>query len=124
MEDKIITTANGYRVCVAPFLTYDQYIELQKMWIKDILIDADEKDKNGKPLPPKIGKIPANRMHEVNKVAVGFLVRRIEDKNGKVIEREAGTLPIPPIDGKEVIEIVNQMSAEATEAFDKKKATT
>ncbi len=117
MDDKIITTSGGYKVTLKPFLTYDQFIELQKMYTVDTKIDPQAKD-------PKISEFAANIVYEANKKAVGFLVVSIEDKDGKVVEREDNALPLPIADGQEVIDAINAMQNEAATSFDKKKVKT
>lgn len=125
MDDKIITTSGGYKVTLAPFLTYDQFIEIQKLWTKDAVIDPEDKDKDGKTKQPVMGKIAANTVYDANKLAVGFLVKSIEDPKGQeVVRQDANALPIPPIDGQEVMEEIGKISDEAASAFDKKKAKT
>ena len=47
---------------------------------------------------------------------------RIEDKDGVEIKRQGGELPIPLADGAEIMEEINRISNEASQAFDKKKA--
>lgn len=122
MEPKEKTTTNGYKAYIHPFLTYDQYIEIQKLWMRDAIIDTEKKDEKGNPTP-STGKIPATVMYEANKLAVSFLVEKILDKDGKEVKRQPHELPVPPIDGTEIMEVINEISAEAAAAFDKKKAT-
>jgi hypothetical protein len=124
MDDKIVKTTNGYTVTLRPFITYDQYVETQKLWTKDVMIDPNEKDKEGKVLTPKPAKISANILYDADKMIVGFLVKSITDTDGKEISRKPDELPIPPADGQEVMEAVKQISTECAAAFDKKKATT
>jgi hypothetical protein len=123
MENKTITTTSEYSVTLRPFLTYDQYIEIQKLWMRDVLIDTDRKDEKGTPKAPSMGKIPATVMYEANKLAVSFLIVKILDPNGAEVTRQDNELPIPPADGAEVMEEVTRISNEAATAFDKKKAT-
>lgn len=125
MEDKIITTSNGYQVTLAPFLTYDQFIEMQKIWTRDVVIDPNDKDENGVVKSPTPGKIPANLIYEANKMAVSFLVKKIVDPKGNEVQREnISALPVPPADGADIMEAINKLSNEAASAFDKKKVTT
>ncbi len=125
MENKIIITKNGYKVTLRPFLTYDQFIELQKIWSKDVYFDPNDKDKNGEQKEPIMGKIPMNLLYEANKMTVGFLVVRIEDANGsEVVREDVNSLPIPPVDGQKVVDEIKKISDEASAAFDKKKVTT
>lgn len=124
MEDKTLTTTNGYIVTLAPFLTYDQFIDIQKIWTKDVVIDPNDKDESGVVNTPKPGKISANLMYEANKMAVGFLVKKIVDPKGVEMQRVTpDSLPIPAADGQEVTEAINKISDEAAAAFDKKKVT-
>lgn len=120
--DKTITTVNEYKVTLKSFLTYDQFIEIQKLWMRDVLIDVDNKDDKGTPKTPSMGKIPATVMYEANKLAVSFLVLKIENKDGVEVKRQGGELPVPLADGAQIMDEVNRISNEASQAFDKKKA--
>lgn len=120
MENKEIKTLSGYTVFIRPFFTYDQYIEIQKIWTRDVFYDAELKGVDGNPKPT--GKMPANVIYEANRLAVSFLIVKILDPSGKEVQRQSNELPIPPADGTEVMDVVNRLSKEAAAAFDKKKA--
>jgi hypothetical protein len=117
--DKTITTSAGYKVILNPFFTYDQFVELQKLWTKDITIDPNHPN-----VTPQMGAISASIVYEANKMSVGFLVKKIINPDGNEIAREdVTTLPIPAIDGSEVMDEITKISNEASDAFNKKKVT-
>lgn len=118
MDNISITTERGYTVTLKPFLTYDDFIEVQKLWTSTTELDPNKKDEK-----PTFGKIPANMMYEANALLTRQLVISIVDKNGKSVERQPEKLPLPPADGQEVMEKINELYQEAADAFDKKKLT-
>lgn len=121
MEDKTITTTNGYVVTIRPFLTYDQYIEIKRIFTSNITFNLKNTDEKGNPRPLS-ENIPASIMYDANKLAVSFLIVKILNPKGEEVKRDANSLPIPPIDGTEVMEEIMRISDEADAAFDKKKA--
>ncbi len=118
MENKTITTTNGYTAILKPFLTYDDFVEVQKIWTKSASFDP-----NGDLTKPVYDKIPMDIMYEANALMLTILVVSITDKDGKVVEREADKLPIPPADGQEIMNAVNVIYKEAADSFSKKKLT-
>ncbi len=116
MDDKKIVTQSGYTVTFSPFLTYDQFIEIQKLWTANAVVNAE----TGK---PDLGSIPANVMHDANKLAMSFLIKSITDKTGAVVPHDPGSLPLPPSDGMEIVNEINKIMAEASAPFTEKKTT-
>lgn len=125
MEDKIITTPNGYKVYIKPFLTHTQFVQIQKLYTKDIKIDPNKKkDASEANEEIKLSEFPANLVYDAQDLTVSFLVRKIEDKDGSVVERSGSDLPIPVEDGQAVMEVITEISNQAAAAFDKKKLMT
>ena len=124
MENKQIKTTNGYTAVIRPFLTYDQYIDIQKVWTQHVLLEvgAETPEKAKEDAKKSISKVPANTMYEANRLAVSFLVVKILNPEGVEIKRQPHELPVPPLDGKEIMDFIDKLTSEAQEAFGKKKA--
>jgi hypothetical protein len=116
MDDKKIVTQSGYAVVFSTFLTYDQFIEIQKLWTANAVVNAATGT-------PDLGNIPANVMHDANKLAMSFLIKSITDKAGNPVPHEGGSLPLPPVDGMEIVTEINKIMAEASAPFTEKKTT-
>ena len=121
MEDIKIETVHKYTVYIHPFLTYDQFIDIQKVWTKDIKINPEKVDPQGKPEKPKMDSVNMNLIYEANTLTVSFLVAKIIDPKGQEVIRKNGSLPIPAVDGSEVMQEVQRISKEASDSFEGKK---
>jgi hypothetical protein len=117
-------TSGGYEVKFKPFLTYDQFIELQKIWTKDMVIDPNKKDDKGKVATPEMPKISPNLAYDANKMLVGFLIVSILDPKGAEVTRASNELPVPFNDGDEIMSELDKISKAAYESFEKKSQMT
>ena len=120
---EVVTKSHGYKAMIRPFLTYDQFIEIQKLYTQGVVIDMDKKDAENKPAKPEMGKVNASVMYDANKLAVKFLIVSIVDSDGKTVNRASDELPVPADDGAEIMDKVNEITKDAGAAFDKKKVT-
>ena len=121
MEDIKLETVNKYTVILHPFLTYDQYIDINSLWTKDMKLDPNKVDKEGKPEKPTMGLIGMDLINQANRMAIGFLVVKILDSKGAEVKREKNQLPIPSKDAKPVIDEIQRLQKEASEAFEGEK---
>ena len=121
MEDIKLETVNKYTVILHPFLTYDQYIDINSLWTKDMKLDPNKVDKEGKPEKPTMGLIGMDLINQANRMAIGFLVVKILDSKGAEVKREKNQLPIPAKDAKPVIDEIQRLQKEASEAFEGEK---
>lgn len=124
MDNIVFKTSGEYQVTYKPFLTYDQFIELQKIWTKDMVIDPNKKGADGKVATPEMPKISPNLAYEANKMLVGFLIVSITDPKGVEVPRSSNDLPVPFGDGDEIMDELDKISKEAYAAFEKKSQTT
>ena len=120
-------TTNGYTATINPFLTYDQFQDIQDLYTKGVSFDpnAVQTDAEGKEIPakPKMSDIPMSVLRDANKKAIEFLLVSIKDESGMEVDRKPGELPIPLIDGQEIMDEIDRISKDALDAFNKKKAT-
>jgi len=116
METKEVKTTGGYTATLNAYLTYDQFVELQKVWTNNTLIDPTTGAQD-------LNKVPANLVYDAQKLAIGFLVKSITGPDGAAITRDINSLPIPPQDGQEIVDAINALTKEAADAFSKKKQT-
>ena len=121
MEDIKLETVNKYTVILHPFLTYDQYIDINSLWTKDMKLDPNKVDKEGKPEKPTMGLIGMDLINQAKRMAIGFLVEKILDSKGAEVKREKNQLPIPAKDAKPVIDEIQRLQKEASEAFEGEK---
>ncbi len=101
MEEKIITTPNGYSVHIRADLTYGQYEDLQSIMGENIKID---------PATGKPQAIDFKLINEVNKKAAEMLVVKIE-KDGEVFTGNIRDLPLK--DGKVIMDEIDRIMKSA-----------
>lgn len=123
MQDKEIKTAGGYTITMAPYLTYDQFMDIEDTWTGDIAIDLTKKGDDGKPIVPEMTKISSRLLRAANKKAIGFLVKKIIDPEGNEVKRKEDELPIHPADAKEITDIIDKVITDTAKIFEKKKGT-
>ena len=121
MDDIKLETTNKYTVILRPFFTYDQYVEINALWTKDMKLDPNKVDKDGKPEKPTMGLIGMDLINQANRMAIGFLVLKILDPKGAEVPHKDGQLPIPAKDAKPVIDKIQAIQKEASEAFEGEK---
>jgi hypothetical protein len=109
MENKVITTPNGYTVTLRSDLTYGEYEDLQAVMGGNIKID---------PTTGKIEPIEFSAINEANKKTADLLIVKIE-KDGQPFN---GTLrDMPARDGKMVKDEINKLTKSFSEDEESKK---
>ena len=117
MMTKEVKTSGGYTATIGQFLTYDEYVEIQRVYSSNATIDTS----SGK---PEMSKMMASVVYDAQKKAISLLVKEIKDPDGNVMQRASDSLPIPAADGQEIVNAITAITTEATESFDKKKVMT
>ncbi len=105
---KEFTTTNGYKYCLANYLTYDQFMAMQELVTRDQIAGQDV-------------QITGSKALAVNKLVLTFLLLSLKDSSDVEVVREADSLPIPAVDGADIMAEVSKITNEASEAFTKKK---
>ncbi len=116
MEDKIVITQNNYKVYLRPWISYPKFIEIQKGFTANITIDPKDEKQEIKPFS-------ANLSFEVEEKLMRYLIIKIEDKDGNIVDLKDDYLPLPPDDCMEVKAVIDIISEEAASSYSKKKLT-
>ncbi len=114
MEDRIVTTQNNYKVYLRPWISYPKFIEVQKAFTANITIDPKDETQ-------EVSPFPANLSFEVEEKLMRYLIKKIEDKDGKPVDISEDYLPLPPEDCMEVKAVIDEISNHAVQSFSKKK---
>ncbi len=115
MEDRIVETGSGYKVYLRPFISYPKFLEIQKDFASKVMIDPKDTEKQ------TIEPFSAAVTFEMEEKLMRYLIKKIEDKEGKLVDISEDYLPLPPDDCVEVKAVISEISEKAAQAYSKKK---
>jgi hypothetical protein len=105
-----ITTTNGYTATIKPFLTYGQFLDIQKVISSNVKLD---------PKTQEVSEISGEILMAVTEKTINYLLISLKDADGIDLNNNIKELPVE--DGAQIMAKINEVSSKASALVNKKK---